>query len=220
MPPLPGSFQPDGNPDFDANVTLRNAARWEYLAPGNGKDKIKIYSPLYGAVLWSFGGIKVAGDVGNPGSVEFTCSGGAGCNKGTTPDNLWRASLIAVASVEIAGGVQMGPANPAQGYHIQFIAGRDLVISGTVGPKAGGMRNDLLDQCAGRCRRASAGSTRPMSRCPSTESRSYSASSWPITPSTVPRRSAATRTSVARSTCSTIASTRRTRGRRIPTSNC
>jgi len=133
VPRLPGSFEPDGNPDFNANVTFQNSARWDYDAPG-APFKIKIFSPMYGAVLWVVGGVKVAGDVGAPGSIEFTCSAGAGCASATLPDDLWRASLIALANVEINGNVSMGPANPAQGYHIQAIAGRDLVIAGDVGP--------------------------------------------------------------------------------------
>jgi hypothetical protein len=114
-------------------VSFDNTARWEYDAPGVGL-KIKVYSPLFGAVIWGYGGIKIAGKVGAPGFIEFTCSAGAGCPSATLPDNLWRASIIAVDDIAINGSISMGPANPAQDYHIQFVAGRDLKIAGSVGP--------------------------------------------------------------------------------------
>jgi len=135
-PPFPGSFQPDGNPDFDATRKLKNGARWKYDGP-------EVYSPLFGAVIWVHGGIKIAGSVGAPGSIDFRCGSGAGCNPNDLPDDLWRASIVAVGSIEITGNVVTGPANPAAGYGIQFVAGRDLKISGNIGPS--------VDACVSGC---------------------------------------------------------------------
>jgi cell division initiation protein len=138
-PPLPGSFAPDGVADFDATVTFKNSARWDY---DFGADVPKVFSPVYGAVLWAYGGIKLAGAAGSALST-FECSAGAGCNPTVFPDDLWRVSLIAVGSVEVAGDVIVGPANPQASYHIQAVAGRDLKISGNIGP--------TVDACASGC---------------------------------------------------------------------
>ncbi len=119
---LPGSFSADTNPDFITNNRIKDGI-WDY-----GSDTI--YSPLYGAVIWVYGGVKLAGNPGKSGSIDFQCSGGAGCSSSSLPNGLWRVSFITNGDIEISGQANVGPANPDQDYHYLLMSGRDIKING------------------------------------------------------------------------------------------
>ncbi len=119
---LPGSFLSNASPDFITNNRIKDGI-WDY-----GSDTV--YSPLYGAVIWVFGGVKLAGNPGKSGSIDFQCSGGAGCSSSNMPNDLWRVSFITNADIEISGQANLGPANPDKDYHFLLMSGRDIKING------------------------------------------------------------------------------------------
>ncbi|MCP3980725.1 MAG: hypothetical protein GY716_15595 [bacterium] len=120
-PRLPGGFAPNGSPDFVHGSRVEG--KWDY-----GSDTI--YSPLYGAVVWILGNVTIGGNPGDSSSVDFQCSGGAGCSSGSLPGGLWPVTVIAVGDIEMSGQSNLGPANPDAGYHFSLIAGRDLKLNG------------------------------------------------------------------------------------------
>lgn len=132
-PALPGNFQPDGNPDFLAEVWVKHTFRY------NSKE---VYSPLYGAVIWALSGVKYAGPAGGT-PRDFRCSATAGCNPTVLPYGTWPVTTVAVGGLWLAGNANMSPANPAAGYGYQMIAGRDLRISGSA--------QDDTQGCASGC---------------------------------------------------------------------
>jgi hypothetical protein len=121
-PPLPGNFQPDGNPDYSGENRIFGSD-WIYA----GKT---VYSPLYGAVIWVLGSVRLQGNAGDSGNVEFLCSGEAGCVSTVLPHGTWPASLIAVGDVDLSGSANVSAANPDAGYDYLLISGRDVKLSG------------------------------------------------------------------------------------------
>jgi len=121
---LPGDFAPDGNSDVNPTRSPKaGGAKWDYSSD-------PIYSPLYGAVIWVYGSVMISGNPGDSSSIDFKCSGGAGCSSGTLPKGLWQVSMITLGDVQISGQANLGPANPDEDYAFQFVAGRDLMLNG------------------------------------------------------------------------------------------
>jgi len=131
-PVLPGSFAPDGQPDFDPDDRIGDAV-WEFA--GNA-----VWSPLYGAVIFVYGNVEISGSPASPGSLLFCSASGCVANM---PNGMWQVSLISAGDVSISGNPDLGPANANRDYYYQMIAGRDVTISGSP--------NRLDTACGGAC---------------------------------------------------------------------
>jgi hypothetical protein len=123
-PVLPGNFAPDGTLDIPGHMAVKaGASKWDFSAS-------KVYSPLYGAVLWVMGTAFISGNPGLTGSVDFECGSSAGCSTTSLPYGLWKVSIIATGDAQISGQANLGPANFDEDFYYQLISGRDIMLNG------------------------------------------------------------------------------------------
>ncbi|MCP3980191.1 MAG: hypothetical protein GY716_12875 [bacterium] len=120
---LPGSFETDGSRDFRENKRIKDGT-FDF-----GSDTI--YSPLYGAVVFVYGNVMFSGNPGKSGSIDFNCSGAAGCSSSSNlPNDLWRVSVIATGDIQVSGQANLGPASPDEDFYYLLVAGRDITLNG------------------------------------------------------------------------------------------
>jgi hypothetical protein len=123
-PILPGGFDPEGTLDLPANKAIKSGGvKWDFASS-------RVYSPLYGAVLWVMGTTFISGNPGETGSVDFKCGTGAGCSSSNLPYGLWKVSMISVGDIHISGQANLGPANVDEDYWYLAISGRDIMLNG------------------------------------------------------------------------------------------
>jgi Tfp pilus assembly protein PilX len=133
-PTFPGSYQPDGNGDF--NPTQLANSMWNFGSK-------QVYSPLHGAVIWVRGGMLVMGNAGEGSPADFRCSAGAGCNPVVIPHGAWRCSIVALGDIVLQGSANIAPANSDAASRYLLVSGRDISISGNAQEDSGG--------CPGTC---------------------------------------------------------------------
>lgn len=104
---LPGSFESDGNRDFDPESRISSV--WQYA------DINDFYDPTFNAVMFIYGGFQLDS---NPGS-----SGAYG---------VWNVSIIAVGNIGDSDNPAMAGANPPAGAHWLYVSGRDMSFSGNI----------------------------------------------------------------------------------------
>ncbi len=110
--------------DFPPEVTIKSStSKWIY-----GSDPV--YSPLYGAVIWVLGTTLISGNPAHTASIDFQCSGSAGCSSSIMPYGLWKVSLISVGDLILTGECNLGPANTDADYWFELVSGRDIMVSG------------------------------------------------------------------------------------------
>lgn len=131
-PNLPGDFAPDNAFDFNPTTRLKDGV-WDFGAN-------TVWSPLYGAVLFVYGSVKISGNPGDASSLDYCMH--SGCSA-ALPGGLWRLSIISYGSIEISGQADLAPANPGEDYGFLLVAGRDIKISGNP-------QEDVVG-CSGTC---------------------------------------------------------------------
>ncbi|MCI0555992.1 MAG: hypothetical protein L0287_34040, partial [Anaerolineae bacterium] len=132
VPPFPGTGTSDGTADFSTTTRLTDAG-WQ-ISGG------KIYSPLYGAVLFVYGDVDLSGNLSNIVFNDGVCTA-IGCVTGAqqdisntyvVPPNTWKVSAISYGHVDIGGGVRYSPAfGTNASYQYAVVAGRDINLRGS-----------------------------------------------------------------------------------------
>ncbi|HSE40594.1 MAG TPA: hypothetical protein VLH08_07480 [Acidobacteriota bacterium] len=118
---LPGSDSTDGVADFNTNFRY-SVGETQTTSPVSGrwvKEGNTVYSPIYGAVFFYHGSLRLAGNLSN-----LDHSGGTT----TPPGGFWRATHITVGNIQAEGTPKYSTAN--QSWPFLLIAGRDIDRAG------------------------------------------------------------------------------------------